>query len=56
MYRAAQTAPADAREMAARVRANTSLLLCRFAYTMSHTISYGDDFARDLARQVDLRG
>lgn len=39
--RAARDGAADAREMANRVWANTSLFLCRFVYTTSYTLSYG---------------
>ncbi len=53
--RAARDGAADAREMAERVWANTSLFLCRFVYTTSYTISYGVVFpATLLARSVPL--
>ena len=51
--RAAKEGAADAREMANRVWANTSLFLCRFVYTTSYTISYGVVFPATLiARSV----
>ena len=51
--RAARDGAADAREMANRVWANTSLFLCRFVYTTSYTISYGVVFPATLiARSV----
>lgn len=50
---AARDGAADAREMANRVWANTSLFLCRFVYTTSYTISYGVIFPATLiARSV----
>ena len=50
---AAKDGAADAREMANRVWANTSLFLCRFVYTTSYTISYGIVFPATLiARSV----
>jgi hypothetical protein len=51
--RAAREGAADAREMATKVWANTSLFLCRFVYTTTYTISYGVVFpATLLARSV----
>jgi hypothetical protein len=51
--RAARDGAADAREMANRVWASTSLFLCRFVYTTSYTISYGVVFPSTLiARSV----
>jgi len=51
--RAARDGAADAREMANRVWANTSLFLCRFVYTTSYTLSYGVVFPATLiARSV----
>ncbi len=53
--RAARDGAADAREMANRVIANTSLFLCRFVYTTSYTISYGVVFpATLLARSIPV--
>ena len=53
--RAARDGAADAREMANRVWANTSLFLCRFVYTTSYTISYGVVFPSTLlARSIPL--
>jgi hypothetical protein len=53
--RAARDGAADAREMATRVWANTSLFLCRFVYTTSYTISYGVVFpATLLARSIPV--
>ena len=46
--RAAQDGAADAREMATRVWASTSLFLARFVYTTSYTISYGVVFPATL--------
>jgi len=52
---AARDGAADAREMANRVWANTSLFLCRFVYTTSYTISYGVVFpATLLARSIPM--
>jgi hypothetical protein len=50
---AAKDGAADAREMATRVWANTSLFLSRFVYTTSYTISYGVVFPATLiARSI----
>ncbi len=50
---AAKDGAADAREMANRVWASTSLFLSRFMYTTSYTISYGVVFPATLiARSV----
>lgn len=50
---AARDGAADAREMANRVWASSSLFLCRFVYTTSYTLSYGVVFpATLLARSV----
>ena len=46
--RAARDGAADAREMANRVWAGTSLFLSRFVYTTSYTISYGVVFPATL--------
>ena len=52
---AARDGAADAREMANRVWASTSLFLSRFVYTTSYTISYGVVFPATLiARSVPL--
>jgi hypothetical protein len=51
--RAAREGAADAREMANRVWASTSLFLSRFVYTTSYTLSYGVVFPATLiARSV----
>jgi hypothetical protein len=51
--KAARDGAADAREMANRVWAGTSLFLCRFVYTTSYTLSYGVVFPASLiARTV----
>jgi hypothetical protein len=51
--KAARDGAADAREMANRVWANSSLFLCRFVYTTSYTLSYGVVFpASLLARTI----
>jgi hypothetical protein len=53
--KAASDGAADAREMANRVWANTSLFLSRFVYTTSYTISYGVVFpATLLARSIPV--
>ena len=53
--RAARDGAADAREMANRVWASTSLFVCRFVYTTSYTISYGVVFPSTLiARAVPV--
>jgi hypothetical protein len=53
--RAARDGAADAREMATRVWANTSLFLCRFVYTTSYTLSYGVVFpATLLAKSIPV--
>jgi hypothetical protein len=50
---AARDGAADAREMANRVWASTSLFVCRFVYTTSYTLSYGIVFPATLiARSV----
>jgi hypothetical protein len=50
---AARDGAADAREMANRVWASTSLFLCRFVYTTSYTLSYGIVFPATLiARSI----
>jgi hypothetical protein len=50
---AAKDGAADAREMANRVWASTSLFLSRFVYTTSYTLSYGIVFPATLiARAV----
>ena len=46
--RAARDGAADAKEMATRVWASTSLFVCRFVYTTSYTISYGVVFPATL--------
>ena len=45
---AARDGAADAREMATRVWANTSLFLSRFVYTTTYTVSYGVVFPATL--------
>ncbi len=51
--KAARDGAADAREMANRVWASSSLFLCRFVYTTSYTLSYGIVFPATLiARSV----
>jgi len=53
--RAASDGAADAREMATRVWASTSLFVSRFVYTTSYTISYGVVFpASLLARSIPV--
>jgi hypothetical protein len=50
---AAKDGAADAREMANRVWASTSLFLCRFVYTTTYTLSYGVVFPATLiARSI----
>jgi hypothetical protein len=51
--RAARDGAADAREMANRVWANTSLFLCRFVYTTSYTLSYGVVFPKTMPQSED---
>jgi hypothetical protein len=46
--KAARDGAADAREMANRVWANSTLFLCRFVYTTSYTLSYGVVFPATL--------
>jgi hypothetical protein len=53
--KAASDGAADAREMANRVWASTSLFVSRFVYTTSYTISYGVVFpATLLARSIPV--
>ena len=46
--KAARDGASDAREMANRVIANSSLFFCRFVYTTSYTLSYGIVFPATL--------
>ena len=53
---AAKDGAADAREMANRVWASTSLFLCRFVYTTTYTLSYGVVFPATQKRSSAVTG